>query len=372
MAGKVYNFQAVDATREQMLLRAAFCGPGGSGKTRTALAMATRMVEKLGLKGPIVVIDAESGSALRYAYSKKTGQGYKFKHIKLPEDDCSPAAYIAALEHAESEAVGASVIIIDSLSHAWNGIGGVLEQVDATTQSSRSKNQFSEGWKSWTPVQTRFIQRILSSSAHILLTLRSKVEWVIQENERGKKEPVKVGLQAVQREGVDYEPDLFFDMSAVTNELLVTKSRCEPLAQGERYVKPSNPFFDIIIDWMADAEPSENARSLGEAITMAVKERVAAHKAKDKAGYVASKKKLIDWCVARGILRPRIDEALTQFNARVVDIVGPTVKEDPAPVAPKASDAVHPDDAAPPGDAPPPQDPAGDADRLRAIDEGRA
>ena len=70
---------------------------------------------------------------------------------------------------------------------------------------------------------------ILGSSAHIIFTLRAKVDWVVQENERGKKEPVKVGLAPVQREGVDYEADLFFTMTAPDNLLIVEKSRCDRL-----------------------------------------------------------------------------------------------------------------------------------------------
>ncbi len=142
MAAKVYNFHAVDATRESLLLRAALCGPTGSGKTKTGLILGTRMVERLGT-GPLYVIDSESKSSLRYAYSPRSKQGYRFKHVPMPEDDYSPAAYTAALDYCEAE--GAGVILIDSLSHAWSGINGVLEQVDLVTERSRTKNAFSEG-----------------------------------------------------------------------------------------------------------------------------------------------------------------------------------------------------------------------------------
>src|SRR5580704_18229626 len=235
MATRVYNFQASEATRESILLRAAICGPTGSGKTKTALSIGTRMVERLGL-GPLHVIDSENKSALRYAYSPRSRQGYRFKHVAMPEDDYSPAAYMAALDYCESQ--GAGVILIDSLSHAWNGINGVLEQVDTLTERSRSKNAFSEGWKAMTPVHNRLIQRILGSSAHIIFTLRAKVDWVVQENAAGKKEPVKVGLAPIQRDGIDYEPDLFFDMTAPDNTLIVSKSRSDRIAPGEIVKRP--------------------------------------------------------------------------------------------------------------------------------------
>src|SRR6185437_6238812 len=263
MAQRVYNFHASDATRESILLRAAICGPTGSGKTKTGLILGTRMVERMGL-GPLYVIDSENKSALRYAYSPRSRQGYRFKHVPMPEDDYSPAAYTAALDYCESQ--GAGVILIDSLSHAWNGINGVLEQVDQVTQLSRSKSSFSEGWKAMTPVHNRLIQRILGSSAHVIFTLRAKVDWVVQENERGKKEPVKLGMMPVQREGVDYEPDLFFDMTAPDNVLVVSKSRSDRIAPGTVFKKPGADLADLIIEWIEDSEPAIVPRNLSEAL----------------------------------------------------------------------------------------------------------
>src|ERR1700710_2991188 len=105
MTQRVYNFQATDATRERILLRAALSGPTGSGKTKTGLILGTRMVERLGT-GPLFVIDSENKSALRYAYSPRSRQGYKFKHVAMPEDDYSPAAYTAALDYCESQGAG--------------------------------------------------------------------------------------------------------------------------------------------------------------------------------------------------------------------------------------------------------------------------
>ncbi len=320
MAPKVYNFHAVDATREAILLRAALCGPTGSGKTTTALILATRMVERMGL-GPVYFVDAESGSGLRYAYSPRSKQGFRFKHVPMPQDDFSPAAYTAVLDYCEAE--GAGVIIVDSFSHAWAGINGVLEQVDTVTEKSRSKNTFGEGWKAMTPVHNRLIQRILSSSAHVIFTLRSKAEWVLQENARGKIEPIKVGTAPIQREGVDYEPDLFFDMAAPSNVLTVTKSRCYSLPQGETFAKPGPDFADVIIDWIKDAEPAHTARTLGEAISIAVAEGVLAAEEKSPEKYKAARRKLVEWCQASGVALPRMEMAALQFKDRVAVVTGP-------------------------------------------------
>lgn len=354
MAQRVYNFQATEAKRESILLRAGLCGPTGSGKTKTALIMGTRMVERLGI-GPMFVIDSESKSALRYAYSPRSKQGYRFKHVAMPEDDYSPQAYVAAMDYCESQ--GAGVIVIDSLSHAWNGINGVLELVDQVSERSRSKSTFSEGWKTMTPIHNRLIQRILSSSVHVIFTLRAKTDWVLQENERGKQTPIKVGLAPVQREGVDYEPDLFFDMTVPDNSLIVSKSRCDRLTPGEVVRKPGADFADVIIEWIEDSEPAEAARTLGEAVHQAVAEGILAWEEKSAERYKEARRKLLAWCDTNGVGTARRDIAVAQFKERVAAVAGPK---------PPGSDGAH-GQSAPRGAG----EPMSDEERLRAIDQGR-
>lgn len=362
-----YAFQATDATREGILLRAGLCGPTGSGKTKTALTIATRMAEVLEL-GPVYVLDSENKSALRYAYSPRSRQGYKFKHVPMPEDDYSPAAYTAGLDYCEAQ--GAGVIVIDSFSHAWNGINGVLEQVDQVTGASRSKNTFSEGWKAMTPVHNRLVQRILGSGTHVIFTLRAKSDWIIQENERGKKEPMNVGLAPIQREGITYEPDLFFDMTVPENNLIVSKSRCDRLAPGEVVKRPGPDFADVIIEWIRDSEPTQHARTLGEAITVAVAEGVAAAEKRSPDAYKAAKEKLTEWCRSNGVSKERFDVALAQFKERIAAATGPKMPAHVDAAPPSGRPAVSPP-------TPPPAEPVAvaprmsDEDRLQAIDEGR-
>jgi len=379
MAQRVYSFHASDATRESILLRAAICGPTGSGKTKTGLAIGTRMVERLGT-GPLYLIDSENKSALRYAYSPRSRRGYRFKHVPMPEDDYGPQAYMAALDFCESQ--GAGVILIDSLSHAWNGINGVLEQVDQVTERSRSKNAFSEGWKAMTPIHNRLIQRILGSSAHVIFTLRAKVDWVVSENERGKMEPRKVGLAPIQREGVDYEPDLFFDMTAPDNACVVSKSRSDRLAPGTVFKKPGADLADLIIEWLEDSEPPTGARTLGEAVNMAVAEGILAAEERSVDRYKEAKRHLLAWCEQSGVSLARRDLALGQFKERVALVAGPRAVVPPS--SPTSTRAVEPGHEAFPGaTCVGPANGVGgsflmstaimsDEDRLRAIDQGRA
>jgi hypothetical protein len=277
---------------------------------------------------------------------------------------------MAALDFCESQ--GAGVILIDSLSHAWNGINGVLEQVDQVTERSRSKNAFSEGWKAMTPVHNRLIQRILGSSAHVVFTLRAKVDWVVAENDRGKMEPKKVGLAPVQREGVDYEPDLFFDMTAPDNALIVSKSRSDRLAPGAVFKKPGADLADLIIEWIEDSEPPSGARTLGEAVNMAVAEGILAAEEKSADRYKEAKRRLLAWCEVSGVSQARRDLAVGQFKERVALVAGagPGLKSTTPSSAPGAtcSGLVNSVSGAFLMSAAI----MSDEDRLRAIDQGRA
>ncbi len=366
---KRYHFVTADAERKAVLLRAGLCGPTGSGKTKTGLILGSRMVEQLDI-GPLYVIDSESRSSLRYAYSPRSREGYRFKHVPMPEDDYSPAAYLAALEHCESE--GAGVIIIDSLSHVWAGINGVLELVDQVTEKSRSRNAFSEGWKTMTPIYNRLVQRLLGSSAHVIFTLRAKTEWVIEENERGKREPKKVGMGAVMRDNFDYEPDFWGDLTAPDNSMLVSKSRLDRVAQGELIKRPGVEFADVVCEWLKDAAPAAGARTLGEAIVFAVTEGIQAAAAASPERYKVARKGLAEWCDSHGLLQARRDEALQRFKERVAAVTGGKDRNQGASVTGGAPSSDRAPGATQPEALSAAPAPMTDAERLRAIDEGRA
>lgn len=374
MGQKVYNFAATDATRESILLRLGICGTGGSGKTKTALIVATRMVERLGL-GPVFVIDSENKSALRYAYSPRSKQGYRFKHVPMPEDDYGPAAYMAAMDYCESH--GAGVVVIDSLSHAWAGINGILEQVDQVTDQVRrsrsggNASSFSDGWKIMTPVYNRLVQRLLSSSAHVIFTLRSKADWVVGDNAQGRKEPQKVGLAPIFREGIDYDGDVFCDMTAPDNVLIVSKSRCDRLAPGEIIKRPGPEFADVLIEWIEDSDVPAGARTLGEAINLAVAEGIVAAEERSAERYKEAKRRLLAWCEASGVSPLRRDVAVAQFKERVAAVVGPKTTGGGGGTTTGTSSAAATDDGpASPRPGAPGAPTEEDRQRLRAIDGG--
>jgi len=176
------NFKVREAKREQLKLRIALSGVSGSGKTEGALRLAT------GIGGNICVIDTEDRRSLYCA------DRFQFQHIEFVPP-FSPESYIEAIEIAEDIA---EVIIIDSLSHEWEGEGGLLENV-----SNTPGNAFV-AWKPVTPRHQRLIEKIKRCKTHIICTLRSKEAYEIVD-EGGKKVPKKMGLKPIQREGMSYE-----------------------------------------------------------------------------------------------------------------------------------------------------------------------
>ena len=184
------------AEKRKAKLRLGITGAAGSGKTYGALLIAK------GLGGKTVLLDTENGSEDLYAGMFD----YDVGAIQAPY---TIDKYIEGIQQAES--LGYDIIIIDSLSHAWAGEGGLLEQIDTIAAGSRSGNTYT-AWRQVTPQHNKLIEKMLNSTCHIIATMRSKTEYVIVENDKGRKEPRKVGLAPVQREGMDYEFGVVFDL----------------------------------------------------------------------------------------------------------------------------------------------------------------
>lgn len=111
----------------------------------------------------------------------------------------TPRNYMEAIDAAEEG--GIEYLIIDSLSHAWSGEGGMLDMQGRAAQ--KSGNSYT-AWREVTPEHNRLVAKILQCDMHVCLTLRSKTEYVLEEDARGKKTPKKVGMAPVFRDGIEY------------------------------------------------------------------------------------------------------------------------------------------------------------------------
>lgn len=229
------------AQRAQARARVAIDGPSGSGKTWTGLTFATALAEHVG--GRVAVIDTERYSAALYA------DEFDFDAVDFTPP-YSPERYVEYLRQAHEAGYGA--VLIDSLSHGWNAEGGVLELVDTAADRSFSGNRFA-GWKVGTPAQNALVQAIVGAPLHVVATMRTRQEWVIEEDDKGRKKPKRVGTSVQQREGIEYEFTIVCDMD-LEHRLVVSKSRARPLS--DRVVtRPGRSFADELVAWLDAGEP---------------------------------------------------------------------------------------------------------------------
>lgn len=227
------------AKQVQARAKIAFIGPAGAGKTYTALITARELGDKT------LVIDTENKSSVKYANQ------FNFDVLALP--DYKIETYIKALEFAAGKSY--DVVIVDSLSHAWAGKGGALEQAEMAGKKYGG-NKFA-GWADVTPLQNQLIDTILKYPAHLIATMRMKIEYALITDESGKQKPQKLGLGVIQRDSVEYEFDVVGQMD-VDHNLAITKTRCFQL-DGFMARKPDGEMGRIIRAWLdsgAEALPS--------------------------------------------------------------------------------------------------------------------
>lgn len=232
MASRLRAIQ--DADRPKMWGRAMISGPSGSGKTWTSLSIATRLVafEKWLLEHPgdefpdiatldtssvakadILVIDTEKESALTYA------DVFKFRHLPW-----RPPFDAQELDHTLQE-IGDTymVVLLDSFTKFWHGQGGILDLAGGAIG----------GWKTARPVQEALVETVLGMNAHVILGVRSKMDYLI-EGGKGNQTVTKVGLAPMQDDNLVYEMNVAVDID-MGHDITVTKSRTPAVPVGRRY-----------------------------------------------------------------------------------------------------------------------------------------
>ena len=234
------------ADKKQTFLRLALIGPSGSGKSFTAL----RIAHVLAQGGAICAIDTERKTLSKYAgVTSEDGHVFEFD-VEDEMPDCDARQYIKAIVAAEE--AGYKVLVIDSLSHAWAGPGGILEFVDARKGNSSNNNL---AWREATPLHNKLVDTILTAQLHIIVTMRVKTEYVQEKDAtNGSTNIQKVGLQPIQREGIDYEFDVICDMQGTSGAIVsmaVSKSRC-PALRGGIFQSPGANVAEPLLAWLSD------------------------------------------------------------------------------------------------------------------------
>lgn len=230
----------VKARKDQRPLKMALFGPSGGGKTYTAL----RIAQVFANGGRVALIDTERGSASLYSdeFDFDTAQLTKYS-----VDD-----YVRLVRDADN--AGYDVIVIDSISHAWEAAGGILEVVE---NIKKTKN-YKDGMRAWAdvkPIENRLWDAILDARASVIVTMRAKTAYEISRDERGKTTVEKLGLAPIQRADKEYEFDVVGRMENA--ELVIVKTRCKALTARPVYNQPGPEFAGILKAWLANgAEPA--------------------------------------------------------------------------------------------------------------------
>jgi hypothetical protein len=202
------------AERRQAKLRIGLSAPSGAGKTYSALLLASGMADW----DKIAIIDTEAGSGELYAHLG----GYNVR----PLEKFSPEEYVKAI--LECEEAGMEVIIIDSITPEWEAC---LEINETLAQAKYRSNTWS-AWNETTPRHQRFIDKILTSKAHIITTVRNKTETMMTENKQVKK----VGTKEVTREGYEYNLTLNFNLDRDTHLATVSKDRTNLFEKQDPFI----------------------------------------------------------------------------------------------------------------------------------------
>lgn len=275
------------AVRKKAKLRLGLVAPSGAGKTYSALQMA------FGLGGKVGMIDTEHGSGDLYAHLGD----YDIINIEAPYTVQKYRDAIAAFERE-----GYGVIIIDSLSHAWAGEGGLLDKQGKIADSGKGNSYTA--WRTITPEHNGLIDAMLQSPCHVIATMRAKTEYVIEKNDRGKDTPRKIGMAPIQRDGMDYEFTVVFDVDA-QHVAHASKDRTS-LFDGQYFTigsktgeqlrewldsgvdaPPASVAYmppEVLADWMAAIEACADA----EAVEKTTRDGLAsAEKARDREAYIA-------------------------------------------------------------------------------------
>ena len=234
---------AKPAVREAMKARLFLSGPSGSGKTRTALTIATSLIEE---GGKIVLVDTEVGSSRTYA------DDFTFDYVPWEPPYNPRELGDTVLDLAKKY----DVVIIDSLSHFWNGEGGTLDIADG---------KFG-GWKDATPAQDDMVMGILRAQTHMILCARAKQSYSVTVGPNGKQQVEKVGLAPIQREGFEYELNVSAAMDMAHN-IVIDKTRCSRLAgRTFRPGRGASELADIYGAWLASGEPLADRETISDIV----------------------------------------------------------------------------------------------------------
>lgn len=221
------------AEKKKSWLRLGIAAPSGGGKTYTSLRIATGIANKIGSK--VAVIDSEKGSASLYA------DKFEFDVLEL-DNPYTVDKYVDAIKSAEK--AGYKVLVVDSMSHAWKRI---LEEIELLTSTKYKGNSY-RAWSEGTPMYEKLVDAMLSFKGHIIMTSRSKTEYVQEKDQNGRTVINKVGLGVQNRADFEYECTMFLE-GTHDHYFTFSKDRTGKY-QDQIILKPDEAFAEELVEWL--------------------------------------------------------------------------------------------------------------------------
>lgn len=293
-----------DARRPAMHGRALFQGPQGSGKTWTMLSVARHLA---GPDGTVVGIDTERESMLTYA------DVFAFAHLpwQPPYDPAELSRELDALARRSCP----DVLVIDSLSHFWQGVGGILDIANGRVQG---------GWDKARPIQNGLVEQLLAMPCHVLLGARMKNTVLVSE---GGKHIENVGLTITQDEGLGYELNIVCQLD-MHHSATVMKSRTPAVPVGRVY--PGGYEAKLAADyaaWLAGGVPPANREDVDRIVAVFAGMADRDARSKLKAAFVEA------FGMPHSLIAEQVPAALAWLEAS-----GAPVGQGPAATAPQAAE----------------------------------
>lgn len=259
------------AVREKTPLLLGLVGPSGTGKTYSALRLATGIQRVSG--GEIFVVDTEARRSMHYAPDKGESANpakgkFAFRIVPFGAP-FGPLEYLKAIEHCVKK--GAKTIIVDSMSHEHEGPGGVLEMHEAETKRLARQWKVSEdaakmsAWGKPKSERRRMINTILQMDANFIFCFRAKVKLKIEKG----KQPAPRGFMPLAGEEFVYEQTARFLLLPGANGRPTLTSNFEgereiikiPSQFRELFSKPGEQLSEslgvLMAQWAAGAEAPE-------------------------------------------------------------------------------------------------------------------